>query len=162
MNQEYHKVVILMGSNISPADNLKKAYFLLCSQCMVTDISQVWENAAFASSGPNFLNAAVNLVTSHSVAGLIDQVLHPIENQLGRIRTKDKNSPRTIDLDIIIFDNQVLDQNLWSRLHISLPVSELLPDLVNPYNGKTLAEIARSLQESSWTKRYPEVLRDFD
>ena len=162
MNQGYHKVVILMGSNISPADNLKKAYLLLCSQCTVTDISQVWENAAFGSPGPNFLNAAVSLVTSHSVAGLIDQVLHPIENQLGRIRTKDKNSPRAIDLDIIIFDNQALDQNLWSRLHIALPVSELLPDLVNPYNGKTLAEIARSLQESSWTERHPEVLRDFN
>ncbi len=160
MNQENHNAVILIGSNISPADNLKKAYLLLCTRCKVTGISQVWENAAFGSPGPNFLNVAVSLLTSQSVTGLVDQVLHPIEDQLGQIRTKDKNSPRTIDLDVIIFDRQVLDSNLWSRLHIALPVSELLPELVNPTSRKTLPEIARSLKESSWAERHPEVLED--
>ena len=39
-------------------------------------------------------------------------VLHPIENKLGRVRTRDKYLPRTIDLDIIIFDSEVVDPNL--------------------------------------------------
>jgi 2-amino-4-hydroxy-6-hydroxymethyldihydropteridine diphosphokinase len=160
MNQEDHRVVILIGSNISPAENLKNAYYLLCRQTTIIDISQVWENAAVGSPGPNFLNTAVMVQTPLSAARLKDEILHSIENQLGRIRTQDKNSPRTIDLDIILFDQQVLDQNIWSRLHIALPVSELVPDIANPFDGKTLAEIAHTLQKTNWAEHHPEILRE--
>jgi 2-amino-4-hydroxy-6-hydroxymethyldihydropteridine diphosphokinase len=160
MNLENHRVVILIGSNISPAENLKKAYDLLSEQATIIEISQVWENAAFGSPGPNFLNTAVLVATSLLAPKLKDEVLHPIENRLGRIRTNDKNAPRTIDLDIILYDHQVVDQNIWSRLHIALPVSELEPELVNPDSGKTLAEISLSLQKTNWAKRHPEVLNE--
>jgi 2-amino-4-hydroxy-6-hydroxymethyldihydropteridine diphosphokinase len=160
MNQEAYNVIILLGSNISPTENLKKALDLLSMQLTINDTSQVWENAAFGSPGPNFYNAAVSATTLLPARRLVDEVLHPIENQLGRIRTQDKNAPRTIDLDIILHDQIVLDKNIWSRLHIALPVSELLPDLVNPSNNQTLAEAAQILLSAGWARCHPELFTE--
>ena len=158
MNQHIHRVVVLMGSNISPVDNLRQAYLQLRNQCTVKAVSNVWENAAFGSPGPNFMNAAILIETTLSNNELKSRILHPIEDMLGRVRTADKNAPRTIDLDIIISDDQVCDPNLWSRLHSALPVSELLADWVNPQNGEALADIARSLKAAYWALEHPEVL----
>ncbi len=57
---------------------------------------------------PNFLNAAVLIETDLTAAELKEQVLQVIERELGRVRTADKNAPRTIDLDIALFGDQVL------------------------------------------------------
>ncbi|HBA92820.1 MAG TPA: hypothetical protein DCZ08_14125, partial [Anaerolineaceae bacterium] len=67
----------------------------------------------------------------------------------GRVRTADKNAPRTIDLDIIVYDEQVLDPNLWKRDFLAIPISELRPDLEVPGEGITLNQVAQSLRTSS-------------
>jgi 2-amino-4-hydroxy-6-hydroxymethyldihydropteridine diphosphokinase len=152
-----HQVYILMGSNISPLENLRKGLDHLRSQCMILAVSNAWENAAIGSSGPNFLNLAILINTSLSASKLKANILVPLETLLGRVKSADKNSPRVIDLDIIIFDNEVQDNNLWSRLYIALPISELLPDFINPANGKTLSEIADSLHKTQWAIIQPDI-----
>jgi 7,8-dihydro-6-hydroxymethylpterin-pyrophosphokinase len=63
---------------------------------------------------------------------------------MGRARPADKNAARTIDFDIILLDGQCLDPDLWQRVHIALPVSELFPDYPSE-TGETLRETARRL-----------------
>lgn len=61
------------------------------------------------------MNTAAWISTPLSAEELKTQVISVIENRLGRVRTADKYAPRTIDLDIILFDEQVIDDNLWTR-----------------------------------------------
>ncbi len=79
------------------------------------------------SPGPRFLNAIAWISTPLDLDKFKAEVLAPIEQALGRVRTADKNAPRTIDLDVIVFDERVLDNNLWQRDFIVLPLAELRP-----------------------------------
>lgn len=148
-----HHAYILLGSNIKPEKNIKKALRLLRIVSHVEAVSSIWETIAVGSPGPNFLNAAVHCLTDLNIEPLKTGVLRPIENALGRIRTDDKNAPRTIDLDVVIYDGCVVDDHLWRRVHVAIPFSELVPDMVEPVSGRTLSDIAAELKAESYIKR---------
>jgi 2-amino-4-hydroxy-6-hydroxymethyldihydropteridine diphosphokinase len=147
-----HQVIIGLGSNISPAENLKSALYLLGQYAPIEAISDVWQTRAVGSKGPDFLNAAVRISSPLSYDELRNQILRPIENLLGRVRTKDPNSPRTIDLDILIVDGELIDQDLWKYAHACVPVAKLLPDFHNPMTGESIQIIADRLIESGSIK----------
>ena len=77
-------------------------------------------------------------------------VLHVIEQELGRVRTADKNAPRTIDLDIALFNDEVLDvgarhipdPDIIKHAHVSVPLADVAPEYRHPETGQTLWEIA--------------------
>lgn len=147
-----HQVIIGLGSNISPAENLKSALYLLGQYAPIEAISDVWQTRAVGSKGPDFLNAAVRISSPLSYDELRNQILRPIENLLGRVRTKDPNSPRTIDLDILIVDGELIDQDLWKYAHACVPVAKLLPGFHNPMTGESIQIIADRLIESGSIK----------
>lgn len=153
-----HQAILLIGSNIDPLDNLTASIERLRELCPIVSISPIWETQAVGSHGPNFLNAAVQVLTYLEPETFKSQVLRAIENSLGRIRTNDKNAPRTIDIDIIIWDHEVVDDGLWTNAHIALPVSALAPQLIDPAAGKTLKAIAQELREKSQAVMRPEAL----
>ena len=157
MKLETNQAFVLLGSNISPIENLQNALARLKKMCLLVRISTAWENYAFGSPGPNFVNLVALIETQYSITELKEQILIPIEKKLGRVRSNDKNAPRIIDLDIIVYDHQVIDTNLWTRLYIALPLSELLPDLVHPLNGKTLRQVADDLRNENWAEIRPEI-----
>ncbi len=142
-----HQAYLCLGSNIDPTTHLQKAVELLREQTQVTALSSCWETTAVGSDGPDFLNMAVALWTPLTAETLKTKVLAAIESQLGRVRSDDKNAPRTIDLDIIIFDQQVLDPALWRQVYLALPFSELLPELRHPESGQSLREVAQTLHQ---------------
>jgi 2-amino-4-hydroxy-6-hydroxymethyldihydropteridine diphosphokinase len=157
MPDSIHTAVLSLGSNIDPKTHLKKALRLLQTAGQICEVSSVWETEAMGSNGPNFLNAVVVFQSPYSRFGLKDLVLHPIEDQLGRVRSTDKNAPRPIDLDIIVFDDEVVDKELWRRLYIARPLAELLPGLVNPRDGRTLLQIAEELHWRGCAILHPEL-----
>lgn len=130
---------------------------MLCHDGVVERISTIWETESVGSNGPNFLNAAALLITSMTIGQLKNQSLHPFEDLLGRIRVQDKNAPRTIDLDLIVFDNEILEMDLWTILHIALPVSEIASHLTHPKTKRSLGEIAVDLTHKVWAKHHPEI-----
>ena len=81
-------------------------------------------------------------------------VIQEIENQLGRIRFPDKYAPRTIDLDIIIFNDQIMDTDIWTKVFIAAPLSDLKPALTHPKNYKSLQELAEILKSSQGAKLF--------
>ena len=155
-----HLAYLSLGSNIDAAINLKKAVELLRGAGRIQAASSVWETEAVGSQGPNFLNAAVVYQTSYTRSMLKDQVLHHIENQMGRVRTSDKNAPRPIDIDIILFDNEIIDSELWARLYIARPFAELIPNLINPLSGRTLRQVADELHCHGCAILCPEINLD--
>ena len=103
------EVVILLGSNIDPADNIRRGAKQLAAKLPVLRSSSVWLTPAVGTPGPGFYNAAVLCSTWMDAEELKYDLLRPIEEQLGRIRTQDKYAPRTIDMDAILLNNVVLD-----------------------------------------------------
>jgi 2-amino-4-hydroxy-6-hydroxymethyldihydropteridine diphosphokinase len=157
--QTDHLVYIGLGSNIEPEVNLPRALDLLCEHVELEALSMVWETPPEGLKGRNFLNAAVRAKTHLPRGVLKTLVLRPIEIQLGRVRTANKYAPRTIDLDILIYDEQVVEKNIWKQTFIAKPLSELLPDLTNPETGESLQEAAQRLASDIMIKPRPEVLR---
>jgi 2-amino-4-hydroxy-6-hydroxymethyldihydropteridine diphosphokinase len=153
MKQGLHHLCLLLGSNIQPERNLPQAIELLDESLTILTTSSVWESAAVGSDGPNVLNVAAMALTNLDPMELKEQVLHPIEAQLGRVRTPDKNSPRTIDIDLIIYDHQQMDENLWRYAHRAVPVGEILPDFSSE-TGEKLETVARRLRQETkiWTR----------
>ena len=153
-----HQAYLCLGSNISPVENLLKAIDLLCQRAQLQALSTCWESAAVGSDGPNFFNIGALVVTPLDAANLKEQVLAPIENQLGRVRSADKYAPRTMDIDIVIFDGQVLDAEIWQRVYLALIFAEMTPGLMNPDSGETLARIAQRLMGTGTAVPHPELV----
>jgi 2-amino-4-hydroxy-6-hydroxymethyldihydropteridine diphosphokinase len=104
---------------------------------------------------PRFLNAVVALDTSLAPIDLLHGLLG-IERDLGRVRSF-PNAPRTLDLDLLMVDNVILDipemtlphPRLHERAFVLVPLAEVAPDLVHPGSGKTLPELLNSLPDQS-------------
>jgi 2-amino-4-hydroxy-6-hydroxymethyldihydropteridine diphosphokinase len=154
-----HPVVIALGSNIEPRKNLPRALKALQQRLRVTAVSRVFETAPVgAVSVPAFLNAAVRSATHRSPAEIKWRVLRPIEAELGRVRTGDRNAPRTVDLDLVLYGGLVLrdpqegltlpDPDLLTRAHLALPAADVAGELRHPETGKTLAEIAAVFRDA--------------
>jgi dihydroneopterin aldolase/2-amino-4-hydroxy-6-hydroxymethyldihydropteridine diphosphokinase len=148
-----HRVFLALGSNINAEHNLRAAVRRLASRFHLRAVSPVYETAPVGKTDqPNFLNAAAFIETDLDAAKL-KQVLQAIEQELGRVRTDNKNAPRTIDLDISLFDGQVLkvgqrhipDPDILRYPHIARPLADLAPQQRHPETGQTLQDIAKGL-----------------
>lgn len=144
-----HQAYISLGSNINPRENMLQAMKRLRQMVTVNAFSTIWETDAVGSEGPRFLNAAAWISTNLTSDALKSQVLAVIEQELGRVRTSDKNAPRTMDLDIIVFDEAILESNLWKRDFLAIPIAELRPDLEMPGEGITVNQVALGMRASS-------------
>lgn len=124
-----NKVAIGVGSNINPHENIEKAFRELESKFGKVKKSTMIETKPVGYlDQPNFVNGAFLLTTTLSMQDLKED-LKEIEAKLGRIRTENKYGPRTIDLDIVVFNGEIVDQDFYTRDFVRNPVLELWPDL---------------------------------
>lgn len=158
---ESHQAYLSLGSNIQPEVNLIRAIELLSNYGQIERISQAWESESVGAEGPNYLNACVLLSTPNRQAELKEQALLPIERMLGRRRTADKFAPRTIDIDIIVFDGISCDDKYWTQAFVVIPFAEICPDFQNPLLQESILETAGRLRQSVWMEVRPEVLSGF-
>ncbi len=148
---------IALGSNIDPETNLLLASTRLSKLGNPIAISTVYQNPAIADEPQqDYLNAAVLIETTLDPLVIRDK-LREIEADLGRIRTEDKFAPRTIDLDLCILGDRVLDHELLTlpdpdllkRAHLAVTLAELRPGFLHPITGDSLDEIAHELQKDA-------------
>jgi 2-amino-4-hydroxy-6-hydroxymethyldihydropteridine diphosphokinase len=100
---------------------------------------------------PNFLNA-VAMVDSDLPARQLLWNLHLIEKRLGRVRTQ-KWGPRTIDLDLLLYGDLVIEEEGLRLPHPVVPLVELEPRLVHPGTGETLVSHLTKLGSRPLVKR---------
>ena len=148
MGTLFHEVCLLLGSNIEPENNIPKAMDLLKQKVTILRVSSVWESASMDCCYPDFLNLAVLVSTPLEAKQLKEQVLRPLEAQMGRVRTEDKNASRPIDFDIVLFDGESYDPELWQHVHRAMPVSEIFPDYRSA-EGDQLSDTAKILAHST-------------
>jgi 2-amino-4-hydroxy-6-hydroxymethyldihydropteridine diphosphokinase len=142
---------LLLGSNIEPEHNLRRAVDLLAVRTTVAAVSSVWQSPpADGSDQPDYLNAAVEIRTPLSPEDLWAALIAPIEQELGRRRTADKSAPRTIDIDLMLYDDRVGEYSgrrlphpdVLQRAYAALPLAEIAPEKIHPTSGQSLREIA--------------------
>lgn len=148
MNVATHQVCLLLGSNIEPALNIPRAVLLLQRKLTILKVSSVWESASVDCCYPDYLNMAVLVSTDLDSPRLKQQVLRPLEAQMGRVRTDDKNASRPIDIDIILVDDKSIDPTLWQHIHQAAPVAELFPELRSD-TGESLKDVASRLAQTT-------------
>lgn len=156
MRRTQHLACVLLGSNIQPEHHLMLAARRLQDLVEVVLSSTVWESPPVGSREADFLNAAVLIRTPLDAASLKKHILLPLEAQLGRLRSRDKNAARTIDLDVITYDGQLLDPSLWQYAHRAVPVSEVLPDYRSE-TGERLQEAGFRLNRQTPLRPRPDV-----
>jgi len=143
-----NEAIILIGSNINPQKNIRDCLIHLTDRLTVLTRSRIWKTESLGSKGPNFLNLAIKANTTLDEKQLKMSVLRKIEDQLKRVRLSNKNAPRTIDLDTIIFNNRIIDNDLWVKGFIAIPIAELMPSLCFPGSTRNLKVIAEELKSS--------------
>ena len=150
-----HRVFLSLGSNVQPEIYLPKAIDQLREYGQIEKISSVWESHAVGANGPNFLNACLLFSTSIVPENLKEQVIHPIEAKLGRVRSENKNAPRTIDIDIVMADGDPVNLEFWNYAFIVVPMAELAPDFPHPITHKKLIDAAKLSRTQTWIIQHP-------
>lgn len=145
-----HTVYLALGSNLGDRlANLKQAIASLPPQMEVKAASSVYETPPWGyEDQPEFLNQVVKASTYLDPEPLLKH-LKRLEIALGR-KTSFLNGPRSIDLDILFYDDLVLKTaslviphpRLHERGFVLLPLLEISPDLVHPVNQKSVREMA--------------------
>jgi 2-amino-4-hydroxy-6-hydroxymethyldihydropteridine diphosphokinase len=157
--------IIALGSNVDPEHYLPLAVKALTELGQVRKVSTAYENPAVGPPGqPDFLNAAVWLETDED-PDTLRQHLHQIEATLGRERDQDRNSPRTVDLDLCMWDHRVdewsdhplPDPDMLTRAYLAAVVAEVAPDVEHPVSGERMRSIAERLRPGSDLRPRPEV-----
>lgn len=152
-NQSNKPIYILFGSNINPEINLPIAAKYLDEQFKIQRFSSVWRSPPYGMEGPYFLNVVVEIISPLTGQRIKYNYLRKIESRLGRVRSGNKFSPRPIDLDIVAIGDEVVDEETWSLEHIAIPLSELAPDLINPYTGESLKSFADNFLKNTKMKK---------
>jgi 2-amino-4-hydroxy-6-hydroxymethyldihydropteridine diphosphokinase len=151
MNRAY----VLIGSNVHKKVNYPKALRRLRAIGDVLAISSVYETAPVGKpDAESFYNGVVLLETELDARAL-KRALRIIETQLGRVRTADPYAPRTIDLDLVLFNHDIINEGdvhvpdplILRRPFLALALAEISPQYVHPADRRTLKEIANGFGE---------------
>jgi len=140
-------VFLGIGSNVDPQRNLRLAVRELRRQYGSLDLSNVYQNSPVGFEGSDFLNLVVSLKSDESPVDMHAQI-ESIHDIAGRERRNSKFISRPLDIDLLLYDDLVLDEppirlpraDVLNYSFVLRPMRELAPDLVHPVTGRTMAE----------------------
>jgi 2-amino-4-hydroxy-6-hydroxymethyldihydropteridine diphosphokinase len=120
-----NKVILGIGSNIEAEKNILRMLKILQTHVDILKVSSLIKTKPIGiEDQPYFTNGAVKINTSLDQTKL-NKLLKSIEDQMGRDRTAPKDGPRCIDLDILIWNDKIIDDDYYSRDFLQKSVKEL-------------------------------------
>lgn len=144
-----------LGSNIQPQINIQQAKKLLAERFERVEFSATYESKAVGFSGDDFLNLVAKIDSQLSLRALIE-ALDQIEKLLGRTRSKQKFSSRSIDIDILLYGDLVCQQpivlpraEIYHQAYVLRPLAELAPDLIDPHKGISYRQLWQAFDQQA-------------
>ncbi|HEY0031095.1 MAG TPA: 2-amino-4-hydroxy-6-hydroxymethyldihydropteridine diphosphokinase [Bacteroidia bacterium] len=153
MNRAY----LLLGGNIGDKEqNLQKAGDLISQRAgPVLEESSIFVTKAWGKEDqPDFYNKAISIETALPATALLTVLLN-IESELGRTRTGDKWQERIIDIDILLYNQEIIDlpelkiphPYLQDRKFVLAPLFQIAPELVHPVLKKSVEELLNECKD---------------
>lgn len=145
-----HTACLSLGSNLDPERHLRAAIDALRARFDELMVSAVYRFPAVGYAGADFLNAAAVLRTDLSPEAL-NAWLHALEDAHGRDRSGPRYSDRTLDIDIVLYDDLVVEGAGHLRIprdelrhaFVLKPLAEVAPQALHPVEGRTIGELWR-------------------
>ncbi len=159
------KIVYLgIGTNLGNREaNLKEAVVRIGEHIgQVVKSSSVYETEPWGfNSKDEFLNMVVKVETKLSPSGLLGRILM-IESMLGRIRGEKKYASRVIDLDILLYEDFIIDEVslkiphplMHERRFVLTPLCEIAPEAVHPVFNRSISSLLESSRDNSKVRKY--------
>jgi len=149
-------VYISLGSNIDREALTRSGVSALRQHYGELVLSSVYESEAVGFDGENFYNMVIALQTDEDVHQ-VAQTLRQIEDEHGRDRTGSRFSSRTLDLDLLLYDNLIIDEEklqiprdeILQRAFVLWPMAEVAANLVHPQLHKTYGELWDAFDKDS-------------
>ncbi|MBU2465716.1 MAG: 2-amino-4-hydroxy-6-hydroxymethyldihydropteridine diphosphokinase [Bacteroidetes bacterium] len=156
-------IFILLGSNLGDRKTLlQRARRAIDNNCgKIVGMSQLYETAPWGFESEHwFINQVIQLETDLSPEHLLEKLL-AMEALLGRIRTETQYSSRNIDIDLLYYNTQIIDNETLNiphpRLHLRrftlLPLTEIAPHFIHPLLQKSQLELLNELVDNSVVRR---------
>lgn len=142
------RVYLSLGSNQQPHRYLRAALAELRARFGPLDVSPAYRSAAVGFDGADFVNLAVGLDTDLTPHALNDW-LHALEDRHGRCRDVPRYADRTLDVDIVLYDNLItqgsghldLPRKELQHAFVLKPIADIAPELRHPVNGQRMAQL---------------------
>jgi len=138
------RVYVSLGSNVDRENRLRQAIALLRERFGDVELSPVYDSVAVGFVGSNFLNLVAGFDTALGIEAVASE-FHNIENQLGRDRNLPKFASRSIDLDILVYDDLILNAagisvprpEILVNAFVLKPLQDIAPDRLHPETGQS-------------------------
>ncbi len=149
------RIFISLGSNIEPEQHLQAGLKSLRACFGPLRLSSMYESEAVGFSGTNFLNMVASAETDLNIAAVVAQ-FKQIEQNHGRLVGAKKFSPRTLDLDLLLYDHVVCETpvtlpraEIVNNAFVLWPLAELAPELIHPVVDKSYASLWQEYDKKS-------------
>jgi 2-amino-4-hydroxy-6-hydroxymethyldihydropteridine diphosphokinase len=149
-------VYVAAGSNVEPERHLREALAQLMREFPGVRCSSWYRNRAVGFEGDDFINLVAGFDTTLPVHDVLER-LHAIEARCGRPRAAPRWAPRSMDLDVLLYGDLVLEEpglklprpDLVKRAYMLGPLAELAPGVRHPTAGLTIGELWRGFDQAA-------------
>jgi 2-amino-4-hydroxy-6-hydroxymethyldihydropteridine diphosphokinase len=154
-----------MGSNMGDRlSNIRQAINFLKTMGTILKISSIYETEPMGMTrgAENFYNLVISFNSAFSPSSLL-KMIKKFEKSMGRDLTASHNKPRTIDIDILLAESQVINtesltiphKEMTTRGFVLIPLNEIAPEVIHPLLDKKIKEIVSRVKGSNGINRVP-------